>query len=184
MPNRFKDMTGKEFGCLVARWPAGRQGKCGATWWLCSCKCGTLKTIRGETLRRGVSKSCGCNRRSFRAETDRKAGRNVRSDFSKVQYLLWAGAKHRASKKSLSFTISPSDILIPNKCPLLGIRLNLKPSNKRTWNSPSLDRLDSTKGYDRDNILVVSWRANDLKADATLEELKSIVFAWESLCRT
>ena len=38
-------------------------------------------------------------------------------------------------------------------------------------NSPSLDRIDSSKGYTPDNVWVISRRANIIKHDATLEEL-------------
>ena len=38
-------------------------------------------------------------------------------------------------------------------------------------NSKSLDRIHCTKGYLKGNVLIVSWRANKLKGDATLEEL-------------
>ncbi len=41
--------------------------------------------------------------------------------------------------------------------------------------SPSLDRIDSTKGYTKGNIWVISNRANTLKNDATLSELKLLV---------
>ena len=37
--------------------------------------------------------------------------------------------------------------------------------------SKSIDRIDSTKGYIKGNVLIVSWRANKLKGDATLEEM-------------
>jgi hypothetical protein len=44
-------------------------------------------------------------------------------------------------------------------------------------NSPSLDRIDTSKGYVKGNVWVISWRANKLKSDATLAELESIVLA-------
>jgi len=42
-------------------------------------------------------------------------------------------------------------------------------------NSPSLDRLDNTKGYIKGNIVVISNKANRLKGDATLQELERLV---------
>jgi hypothetical protein len=38
-----------------------------------------------------------------------------------------------------------------------------------------IDRIDTSKGYLKDNIKVISWRANRLKSDGTLEELEKIV---------
>lgn len=60
------------------------------------------------------------------------------------------------------------------KCPVLGVTL--------TWgegdfsNSPSIDRVDSTKDYTPDNCRVICRRANTIKSDATLREL-ALVFA-------
>jgi len=182
MSRRFIDMTGRKFGRYTAQWPAGTHGQSYGVWWLCSCDCGELRTIRGEVLRSGATRSCGCARNEFRSEANKKAGRNVRSECSKLQYSLWAAAKWRAKHKGLSFSIRPADILIPLVCPLLGISINQDPSGNRTGNSPSLDRLDQDRGYDKDNILVMSWRANDLKADASLEELEKLVGSWRGIC--
>jgi hypothetical protein len=41
-------------------------------------------------------------------------------------------------------------------------------------NSPSLDRIDSSKGYTPDNIWVISNKANSIKSNATVEELETI----------
>lgn len=39
------------------------------------------------------------------------------------------------------------------------------------WNRATLDRWDNSKGYVPGNVFVISWRANKLKADATLDEV-------------
>ena len=81
--------------------------------------------------------------------------------------------KIRANKKNLKFDLTKEDIIIPNKCPVFGINLHL--TKKNNWiNSPSIDRIDSKKGYTKDNIIVVSRRANVLKKDATIEELEKL----------
>lgn len=41
--------------------------------------------------------------------------------------------------------------------------------------APSLDRIDTTKGYEPGNIEFISWRANYLKRNGTLEEFELIV---------
>jgi hypothetical protein len=38
-------------------------------------------------------------------------------------------------------------------------------------NSPSVDRIDSTMGYTKDNLQIISKRANQFKSDATIDEL-------------
>lgn len=82
------------------------------------------------------------------------------------------GAKGNASKKGIPFTITEADIAIPTICPILGIPLFF--SEKRQDNTPSIDRIDNSKGYIPNNVIVVSWRANFLKKDATIQELQQL----------
>ncbi|HWH74938.1 MAG TPA: hypothetical protein VNV16_11820, partial [Methylibium sp.] len=39
--------------------------------------------------------------------------------------------------------------------------------------------IDSRRGYTTDNVWVICWRANQIKNDATLDELKRLVAALE-----
>ena len=87
---------------------------------------------------------------------------------------MLSDARKRAKKKNLEFDLVIEDLTVPDFCPILGIPLFVA-GGKRTDNSPSLDRIDNSKGYTRDNVFVISFRANALKNDATLDELKSIV---------
>lgn len=89
------------------------------------------------------------------------------------EYVMLSAAKHRAKRTGKEFSISITDIIIPEFCPVLGIRLNLENSGTLP-DSPSLDRIDSSKGYVQGNIRVISWRANKLKSDASLEEIEKI----------
>lgn len=84
--------------------------------------------------------------------------------------ILLSGAKTRAKQKGLDFNLELSDIIIPNFCPVLGISIIIG-GDKLSNNSPTLDRIDSTKGYVKGNIEVISWRANFLKSNATFEEM-------------
>tara|TARA_Y100000034_G_scaffold122188_1_gene167347 strand:+ start:239 stop:670 length:432 start_codon:yes stop_codon:yes gene_type:complete len=87
-------------------------------------------------------------------------------------------AKASAKKRKLSFNLVPADIFVPEYCPVLGIKLN---SNGPMMCRPSLDRIDNTIGYEPNNIIVVSWRANWLKSDATIEELSKIVHFYKEM---
>lgn len=83
-------------------------------------------------------------------------------------------AKMRAKERGLDFNIEVSDINIPDLCPVLGIPLNMNSGKSGAFiNSPSLDRKDSTKGYTKDNIQVISQLANAMKHKATKEQLLS-----------
>ena len=80
----------------------------------------------------------------------------------------------RAKKKSLDFNLDKEDIVAPTHCPLLGIPLvsgrgSGEPGPKP--NSPSVDRIDPSKGYVKGNVWVISSRANTIKQTATWQEL-------------
>lgn len=62
---------------------------------------------------------------------------------------------------------------MPEKCPVLGFVLNYE-NTKTADNSPSLDRIDNDLGYVLGNVIVVSWKANRLKSNATVNELEAI----------
>ncbi len=91
--------------------------------------------------------------------------------------LLWSNLKSSAKKRDIPFTLLLSDmdeIGIPIVCPILGIPLHFN-RHKVEDNSISFDRIDSSKGYSLDNVIVISYRANKLKSNATIDEMKKIV---------
>lgn len=81
--------------------------------------------------------------------------------------------KSRAKKLGLEFNLTPEDFVIPEFCPIFGVRLE-RGGKGYHENSPSVDRLDPNKGYVKGNISVISFRANRIKADATSSELRII----------
>jgi len=56
---RFIDLTGQNFGRLTPIKHIGKN-EWGHSQWLCRCSCGKEKIILGNSLRRGLTKSCGC----------------------------------------------------------------------------------------------------------------------------
>lgn len=93
---------------------------------------------------------------------------------------LMKEAKHRATKKNLKFDIQISDIILPTHCPIFGIPLSFS-TGRRMDNSYSLDRVDNTKGYIKGNVLVVSWKANRMKGDASIKDLERLVDFYRNL---
>lgn len=79
----------------------------------------------------------------------------------------------------MTFNLTVEDIVIPKTCPVLGITLEM--NSVRSDTSPTLDRIDNDKGYEKDNVIVVSWRANRLKADATVDEMKMLARFYDKL---
>lgn len=80
-------------------------------------------------------------------------------------------AKHRGIEFDLTLEDMPE---IPDACPILHIPLNQEGVKDST---ASVDRTDSSKGYVKGNIQIISWRANNLKKDMTKEECE-LLWKW------
>jgi hypothetical protein len=87
------------------------------------------------------------------------------------RYELYHNARYRAKRDRVPFDIRPEDIpLVPKFCPLLGIPITQ--NNKKCGpNSPTLDRILPLLGYTKENIWIISHRANTVKSDASVDEL-------------
>lgn len=85
---------------------------------------------------------------------------------------MYARAKARAKEYGREFSIIEEDIVLPKVCPILGITLKQNSGRSGAYrDSYSLDRIDNTKGYTKDNIWVISQEANRMKGGARKEDL-------------
>lgn len=85
---------------------------------------------------------------------------------------LLMSSKTNAKNQGVEHSLSKEDIVIPEFCPVFAVKLI---AGGRTENSMSLDRVNPLSGYIKTNVRVISWRANRLKNNASLEELERIV---------
>jgi len=88
---------------------------------------------------------------------------------------IWIRAKARAEKKDMEFDLEIKDIVVPTHCPVLGILFEFNNTHCTKDSSPSIDRIDNTRGYTKDNIRIISFRANKIKSDHTIGTLRAIV---------
>jgi hypothetical protein len=160
-----KNIIGQRFGKLIAVRYVERKGH--RSLWEFLCDCGNRKVIGLNNL--SETKSCGCLRIKAARERARIHGRSQSTEFC-----LWSSAKIRADKAGLPFDITVKDVVVPEFCPVFGIRLK-RAEGTRRGESPSLDRFDMAKGYVKGNIRVISWRANRLKSDMTLEDCEKLL---------
>lgn len=137
-------------------------------------KCSSVKLVEEFTLRKdGSNRNCKQCETNYRKANQKRITKKVAEWYaSNPEKRLYYTAKHRAKNKNLQFNLSINDIVIPEVCPILGIKIDSSRSKKD--NSPSLDRIDSFKGYTKENVQVISWRANWIKNNATVEELSLI----------
>lgn len=94
-------------------------------------------------------------------------------DANPEKHLYWL-AKSRAIANNLPFNIEYTDIIIPEICPVLGIRL-FRSEGKPSANSPTLDKIIPELGYIKGNIKVISRRANELKNNMTVETMENLL---------
>lgn len=96
---------------------------------------------------------------------------------------MFADARRRARNKNLPFNIDKEYIrsIIPSQCPIFGTKLEWScrrgDAGHSLPNSPSLDRIDPSRGYVKGNVWIISNRANRIKNDASHEELKLLTKA-------
>lgn len=83
-------------------------------------------------------------------------------------------ARSRAKKRKIECSLSIDDIIIPEFCPVLGIRLKHN-TGKSGDDSPTLDRKKLDVGYTPENVCVISSRANRIKNNASPEELAKVL---------
>ena len=124
------------------------------------------------------------NKKKVRARYDRDKDRilerkkRLRAE-DPIPHML-AVAKSRAKKKGLPFSLKREDITVPDRCPVFGLPLRTS-RGRLSRDSPSLDRIHNSKGYVPGNVIVVSLRANHLKLDATIDELRTLVAFYEKV---
>jgi hypothetical protein len=80
-------------------------------------------------------------------------------------------AKRRAEQTGKAFSITREDLHLPEVCPIFNTPLVYEGHEENHDFSPSIDRIDSSKGYVPGNVQVLSRLANCMKWTATPEQL-------------
>jgi hypothetical protein len=96
-------------------------------------------------------------------------------------------SKHGGKRKfRRALTVEDYLQLVTTHCPLLGVELTYAAYEGTTCptNYATLDKIDPAKGYVAGNVQILSHRANVIKNNATLEELKLIATNWENLTQS
>jgi hypothetical protein len=118
--------------------------------------------------------SCYC-KDCTKQKNKKKYSKSSKDHVWKLEQTLKA-SKERAARKNLEHTLTLEQLTLlypkDNLCPIFGTELQ--------WGfpkdtSPSLDRIDSTKGYTYENCQIISNKANRIKSDATPIELELLV---------
>lgn len=138
----------------------------------CICECGEETIVEKYNLRK--TKSCGCLRK--------KRGKHCCNwkGCGEISATHLLKIKYRSSRDGIVFDLSIEEawekFLEQNgKCALSGVPLEFEKSQYGLWHgepTASLDRIDSSKGYLKDNIQWVHKDVNKMKQN--LDEAKFI----------
>lgn len=148
--------AGKKYNSWTAIKFAGID-KSGGAIWLCRCNCGTERYVAIKGIIKGTSKSCGCERGEYNGTIS--LGREV----WRVNY----------SDGDIIFEYFLE--LSQQNCYYCGA----KPNNKKSHKNPKycdpfiyngLDRVDNTKGHQKDNVVPCCWECNEWKANYTKDK--------------
>lgn len=148
---------------------------------ICSQEKEETEFLRDKSAKGGFRNQCkSCLRERNKNDWDKRkesynrAMRKYRSTNKGAIMTSLTAAKGRANKQGLPFDIDLEYVtnLFDEQKGLCAITGELMiPKSGRT--SPSLDKIDPSLGYVKGNVQWLTWRANCVKQDMTMEELRS-----------
>lgn len=158
------DLKGKTFGSLTVL-ELGPNDTHGKRRWLCRCVCGRTKLINACSLKRGLSKSCGyclISKPGFKG-------------YKTISGSYFRRMKANAEERNLDFDITAEDIYNlwlkqDKRCALSGVDIFFCTNQDKSLQTASVDRIDNTRGYTKDNIQIVHKRINKIKLTLDNEE--------------
>lgn len=170
-------MVGKRFGMLVVTKRSPQNDKEGKPRFECLCDCGNITTITGNHLRRGDTRSCGCEQMTNALEKHRlgegEASLNI----------LYAEYRSRARRKGYEFEFDREQFreITSRNCYYCGG----EPSHADRCRKGKLnglyvyngiDRVDNTRGYTLDNTVPCCKVCNFMKMNMTEEKFKEHLY--------
>lgn len=162
---RIKNYVGLKFGRLtVLEKTISHKDSSGRTrtFLKCRCDCGNEKEINAYSVTSGEATSCGC----YRIEKPRIA-------FGKASFnRLYIGYLNNAKKRNLIWDLTKDRFyeITQENCYYCGkppSQTIVARGNNGNFVYSGIDRIDSSKGYEKDNIVACCARCNQAKMSET-----------------
>lgn len=111
------------------------------------------------------------------------------TDMERLAGSMAAGMRHRAQKKGFACALTKQDVLellrdCGGRCSVTGIPLALKqtvPGRRVSPWVPSIDRINSERGYEKGNCRIVCYLANIAMSQYGEDALEAMLFSYASL---
>lgn len=113
------------------------------------------------------------SRKNYLANREARNKQNLANYYKEENYpaIILSRIRVRARKHNIPFDLTVDDIILPSVCPVLGVQLKRNYGGTAHPNSYSVDRLNPVLGYTKGNIMIMSYKANCMKSNATPSEL-------------
>lgn len=168
------NLVGEKFHMLTVIKKLGSKGDKGkqSIFWLCQCECGNFKELPTKSLTRKEYKSCGC----WMKTKEYSRSNHCWNGYKDIHGKWWGNIKRGAKKRGHKFDI---DIEYAweiyekqnKKCAISGIDISFANSAKTFPNTTaSIDRIDSSVGYVKNNIQWVHKEVNLMKQGLSMDE--------------
>lgn len=178
-----KELTGMIFGRLTVE--SFNSIIKGSAYWNCICECGKTTVVRGSSLLYGDSLSCGCIAKERLIERSTTHGHHVGGSQGRtITYISWMDLRLRTSKPNRKdshiYYGMYVDLRWLEDFSLFLLDMGARPSKEYT-----LDRIDGTKGYYKENC---RWstkkeQANNRKNNIIIIVNNSVIFTASEFCK-
>lgn len=161
----MNDLSEKQFGNLKVLYRAASNRQ-GSSTWVCLCNCGTEKVYSSDHLTRKKYpvKSCGCQMIKYGERHSQWTGCGEISGNWWYNHVLRERKQNTRERISVTVTVEQAWQLFLSqgrKCALTDLLLCFSKFSEH--NTASLDRIDSSKGYDLTNVQWVHKDINFMK---------------------
>lgn len=146
--------------------------------WLFKCICGNEKSIIPNNVFSGSIKSCGCKKSEITTECIKKYYINKYKNPVEDRYYGNYAYYWNDSKREFKLTKEEFIELVNSKCHYCGIEPFNFQGNKNKSVIKALngiDRVDSSKGYTKDNTVPCCMHCNRAKMDRNIDDFKNWV---------
>ena len=172
---RIKDIVGQKFAKLTVVRLTGKKAKDGSMLWHCKCDCGNSCETTGTRLRSDSKKSCGC----LFLEFYEKQGKRHKE----ISGAFWCSYRNHAKhlRREFSITMKEAWEIWENQngyCALSGVQLKFAQCSAKggfALQTASMDRIDSTLGYFKENVQWVHKEVNFMKQAHTDQKFIELI---------